>query len=560
QQRSQTSGGEQERSTSSEQLFLPFEMMARWQTELGDFAAAFAALERGRARSLVDQLHTQGIDLLADVPLDQARELRLRDSAAKQQVASVEKQLELLAGDASLAPPQQAERESQLLRELQEAQEEAVAVYREMRNLSPAYRLAVSRDFRPWALDDLQAWVSAQRALLLEYAIGTHSSHVVMIPPEGAARVEKLVVPDDLAAALHVEPGELTAEKLAAIWQVGDKDLVARVAEPQLAEAAAERLALLWRLLVPSAAREALVDSTQLERLIVIPDGQLNALPFEALIVEPGTEAKYLLDVAPPISYAASATVLVNLAQRTLKATPSAQPLLTVADAVYGAAAGEAGESSLVPTARSRYWDGAGPLAALPFTATESSWVVKNFKTEGIPAAGLRGALATEANVRANVAGREFLHFACHGLVDQRYGNFFGALALTPGRRGGPEDDGYLTLPEIYALPLAGCELSILSACQTNVGPQQRGEGLFGLSRGFLVAGSRRVVASNWLVDDEAAASLVSYFTAGLAQDKKKGSAVDYARALHTAKRWVRAQPKWQSPYYWGTFVLVGPN
>ena len=115
-----------------------------------------------------------------------------------------------------------------------------------------------------------------------------------------------------------------------------------------------------------------------------------------------------------------------------------------------------------------------------------------------------------------------------------------------------------LTLAEIYGLDLKSCELSILSACQTNYGPLQQGEGVWALSRGFLVAGSRRVVASNWLVDDEAAASLTSYLCGGIARDVKNGISPNYAIRLQAAKRYVRAQQKWSSPYYWGTFVLVG--
>ena len=95
---------------------------------------------------------------------------------------------------------------------------------------------------------------------------------------------------------------------------------------------------------------------------------------------------------------------------------------------------------------------------------------------------------------------------------------------------------------------LKGCELAILSACETNYGPQQRGEGVWALSRGFLVAGSRRVVASNWLVDDEAAATLISYFCSGLAQAEQKGQTPDYADALHKAKRLVHREEKWASP------------
>jgi CHAT domain-containing protein len=173
----------------------------------------------------------------------------------------------------------------------------------------------------------------------------------------------------------------------------------------------------------------------------------------------------------------------------------------------------------------------------------------------------LSQATATERGVRYWSPGRRFLHLACHGLTDQKYGNFFGALALTPGPRGSddPADDGFLTLPEIYELNLKGCELAILSACQTNYGPQQKGEGTWALSRGFLVAGARRVVASNWLVDDEAAASLVSRFCGGLAQAEKAGKTVDYAGSLQEAKRWIRKQDKWRSPYYWASLVLVGP-
>jgi CHAT domain-containing protein len=325
-----------------------------------------------------------------------------------------------------------------------------------------------------------------------------------------------------------------------------------------------ERLALLWEVLIPPSAR-AILTGNECERLFIVPDGKLNALPFDALVVENGEQPKYLVDGGPATIYAPSATVLVNLATRLATSTASAQPVLTVADAIYKAGAEVAGapetSDQLAFTAQSRYWDGGGPLQSLPFTATESNWVAKNFKQHGIEAAGLRGALATEANVRANVLGREVLHFACHGLVDQRHGNFFGSLALTPGRAtAGQDDDGYLTLPEIYSLKLSGCELAILSACQTNVGPQQRGEGLFGLSRGFLVAGSRRVVASNWLVDDESAASLVSYFSAGVAETQEKSGKVDYATSLHAARRWVRTQEKWSHPYYWATFVLIGPN
>src|SRR4029077_9782799 len=126
---------------------------------------------------------------------------------------------------------------------------------------------------------------------------------------------------------------------------------------------------------------------------------------------------------------------------------------------------------------------------------------------------------------------------ACHGMADQSHGNFFGSLAVAPGRKGDPSDDGFLSMAEIYDLKLDGCELAILSACETNYGPQQQGEGVWALSRGFLVAGARRVVSSNWLVGHEAAASLISYYCSLLAKQEHDGQTPDYAGALRDAKR-----------------------
>jgi CHAT domain-containing protein len=115
-------------------------------------------------------------------------------------------------------------------------------------------------------------------------------------------------------------------------------------------------------------------------------------------------------------------------------------------------------------------------------------------------------------------------------------------------------------MSEIHDLNLNGCELAILSACQTNFGPEQRGEGVWTLSRGFLVAGSRRVIASNWVVDDAAGATLVSYFVRQITSPGQDASSRDYAEALHEAKKQLRMNEKWAHPFYWSSLVLVGPK
>ncbi len=413
----------------------------------------------------------------------------------------------------------------------------------------------------------MQAWLAARKALLLRYYSGDNQLYLLVVAPNESARLIILSVEKEQALALGVEPGPITPARLQSLLTDSGATLTKLLSDPGTAAQATARLAALWKILVPEDIRKLATGGT-FSQLVIVPDGPLALLPFEALVVGDRSDPRYLFDVAPPIVYGPSATVIYNLAEREAAATPAnIKPVLTVGDPAYPAAVGAAqGAASKLGagtdfSARLRYRRHGGELARLPYSGTEALWVVDDFSKSGIGVGKLMGAEATEANVRLNVKGREVVHLACHGLADESYGNLFGALALTPGKdAANPADDGFLTLAEIYNLDLRSCELAILSACETNYGPQQKGEGTWALSRGFLAAGARRVVASNWLVDDEAAASLISYFCAGLAQAQKKGEPADYAAKLHAAKCWVRQQEKWKSPYYWGTFVLVGPN
>ena len=169
----------------------------------------------------------------------------------------------------------------------------------------------------------------------------------------------------------------------------------------------------------------------------------------------------------------------------------------------------------------------------------------------------LRGVNASERNLRRGLPGKRYLHLATHGLVDQGHTALFAALALTPPLEASPdsENDGLLQLYEIYDLKL-DAELAILSACKTNVGPRIRGEGVFALSRGFLAAGVRRVVASQWQVDDAATAELMGAFFERVVKAEQAGEQIDFANALRDAKRRVRDHK--DGPFFWAPFVITG--
>jgi CHAT domain-containing protein len=563
--RKQASGDEKDRATYFGTMNQPFELMVAWQNELADAGEVLTAMERGRARSLVDQMNAQGINLLEGLPDEQVQAFTQRDREAQTLLAAAQKQLELLDKQKGTSEAQRKVEAERMEAAIRTAQQELVAVYRDIRTASPAYQLMVSRDFKPFDLPTLQSWLRAKEALLLEYFAGEDGTYLLVVPASGEARSIRLAINESQSATLGVKAGPLDQAALTAALIVGQRSIQEHLAQPQPNAAMQARLHELWKLLVPEDVRSDLV-SGKYKRLYVSPDGPLASLPFEALVVEAdNADPQYLLDVGPPIVYGPSASVLVNLSERPLSQNNrEGKPVLTVGDPAYPADSSAASRGvSDTPTARSRYGAVRGHLDRLPHTETESGWVVELFRNAGVAVGQLLKRQATEANVRNSISGRQLVHLACHGIADQSYGNFFGALALTPGPRGAqdPADDGFLTLSEIYELKLAGTELSILSACQTNFGPQQRGEGIWAISRGFLVAGSRRVVATNWLVDDAAAASLVSYFCSGAAKsEQQQAGSTDYAAALQAAKRWTRQQPKWSSPYYWAPFVLIGPN
>jgi CHAT domain-containing protein/Tfp pilus assembly protein PilF len=565
QQRGMASGGERERAQLFARFSSAFDRMIDWQVDLGDCSEALDAMERSRARSLLDQIETHGIDLLAGVSKKRAAGLLQREAELQTRLASLEKQLQILEDRKDL-PLDERKRQADALRSrLRKTRADYVVLYADIRNASPAYRLALGQDHKPVTLEKVNRWVAEQNSACLEYRIGRDTACVLILRAGTPPRLQRLTVTDDQARVLGIQPGPLTSRKLGVVMankkQTGVAQLLRKATNPaQIGEVSA-KLAALWNVLIPQSEQTALKEG-KLKRLVVIPDGPLGGLPFETLIVQAGENPQYLLDIGPPIEYAPSATILMNLQERRQTGKSGATSVLTVGDARYPPAAPAGQGGSLADlAASSRYAGVGGRLGELPFTKEEVAWVAKVFIKSGVKVTELLRDQATEANVCRGSSGQKILHLACHGLVDQAYGNLFGALALTPGPNAANQsDDGFLTLAEIYRLHLDDTQLAILSACDTNLGPQQDGEGVYALSRGFLVAGARRVVASNWLVDDEAAASLIGRFCGEVAADEEKDAAVDYAEALWRAKRWVRHHEGWESPYYWGTFVLIGPN
>jgi CHAT domain-containing protein len=143
------------------------------------------------------------------------------------------------------------------------------------------------------------------------------------------------------------------------------------------------------------------------------------------------------------------------------------------------------------------------------------------------------------------------VHFATHGLLNSEHPELSGLVLSLVDEQGRPQD-GFLRLHEIFNLRLQA-ELVVLSACQTGLGKEIRGEGLVGLTRGFMYAGAARVMASLWQVNDAATAELMKRFYRRMLQRGMRPAA-----ALRAAQIEMWRRPQWESPYYWGAFVLQG--
>jgi len=151
----------------------------------------------------------------------------------------------------------------------------------------------------------------------------------------------------------------------------------------------------------------------------------------------------------------------------------------------------------------------------------------------------------------ADLGQYRIVHFATHGLLNSQRPELSGIVLSLVDERGQAQD-GFLQLHEIYNLKL-NADLVVLSACQTALGKEVKGEGLIGVTRGFMYAGASRVVASLWRVDDRATAELMKRFYQGMLKDRLRPAA-----ALRAAQVSMLKEKRWLAPQYWAAFTLQG--
>lgn len=325
------------------------------------------------------------------------------------------------------------------------------------------------------------------------------------------------------------------------------KDLSSRLPESQRQQIALDHLSDL--VLKPVAA-----DLPKYRRLLIVADGALHLVPFAAL---PDPGAAPVEGRAPrvieghPVIHLPSASVGATLRQER-RGTPLNRqgPLVAiVADPVFDTAPPSPGEDSRADLARSVRDLGLARLEPLPYTREEAEAIHALRPGAVVSVLGFEAKREILEDERWRHA--PILHFATHGLFNDRQPELSGLAFTQVNPDGTPRRNSFLRLQDIYGLDL-DADMVVLSACQTGLGKELRGEGLLGMTRGFLTRGVPQLVVSLWKVGDRSTKELMTRFY------RELFNGYPPPEALQRAQKTMLREPAWNDPAQWAGFIFVG--
>ena len=507
----------------------------------GHDAEALQISERGRARSLTEMLNEAHVDILHGVDaglVQKERDIRLSLNAKAQ------RQIQLTA--------QKGKQEDidALNKEISALEDDYQQVQVAIRRASPAY--AGLMQPQPLGLKGIQEQLDAN-TVLLEYSLGDERSYLWAVT-QNSLKTYELPKRDEITkVAQQVYQSMVARSVVKAVETPAQRQARIAAADDQFQKTAGE----LARMIIAPASAEL-----GTKRLVVVADGALQYVPFAALAVN----GPRPLVVDHEIVSLPSASALAIQRQTLANRQPAPKGIAVVADPVFSTAdvrfkssggakyIAHAAASSTNDTRILEHLSGgpSGQLAIrrLPFTRQEAEQILavapagSNFKAIDFRA---NRVLATSGEL----SQYRYVHFATHGYLDTTRAGL-SAIVLSMIDEQGKPQDGFLRVHDIYNLKLPA-ELVVLSACETGLGKEVRGEGIEGLTRGFMYAGARRVVVSLWNVNDKATASLMQRLYLGMLRGNKTPAA-----ALRAAQIEMLSSKQWRSPYYWAPFVMQG--
>jgi CHAT domain-containing protein/Tfp pilus assembly protein PilF len=509
----------------------------RRQPAAGFDIAALQAYEQARARSLIDMLAEASADIRQGVDPG----LLARQRSLQQMLnAEAERQMRLFGGQHTDEAADAARRK------IEELLTQLLAIEAELKAHSPRYAALTQPE--PLGLAEIQNAVTDDATLLLEYSLGDDRSYLWAVTATSFSSYELPPRATIEAAARRCYELLTSRNRYVKFETADEKRERIRQADAEYPNAAT---ALSNMLLGPVAAQLGQ------KRLLVVPDGALEYLPFAALTIP--RQAQFLpLIIEHEVTSIPSASTLAVLRREFDGRAPAEKVVAVFADPVFDktdqrvtgnlsrTAGGHHGAPELAKSS-----DEVTALPRLPYTRQEAETILAF-----APATGRKAALGFEANRTAamseDLSKYRIIHFATHSFLDSTHPELSGIALSMLDRQGRPQE-GFLRSHEIFNLRL-DAELVVLSSCRTGLGKEVKGEGLYGMTRGFMYAGSRRVLVSLWDIQDQATARLMSDFYRGLLGPKR----LNPAAALRAAQIASWREGRWQAPYYWAGFVLQG--
>ncbi len=492
---------------------------------------ALEASERSRARSLLELLQESNANIREGISPD----LLQQEKSVQQQLDDIEKQRIETISSPNPNATKIDEIDKQRLALLQQYQE----VQTKIRTASPRY--AALTQPQPLTLPEIQKQILDENTILLQYSLGKDRSYLWVVTSTGVTSYELPKRADIETAAKNF---------LETITSPIQRDI-----PQQVAQASAN---LGQVILQPAAAQLGN------KRLLIVPDGVLHYTPFQALNISQtaGQNTNVPLIVEHEIITLPSASTLAILRQNYGDRKPPSRNLAILADPVFSPEDErikgkitqatteklEANNLGLNQSLRAsnRQW----PPERLAFTRQEAQTISSLF-----PSASSSQKIDFDASrttaTDGSLANYQIVHFATHGLANSQNPELSGIVMSMVDDKGNLVN-GFLRLTDIFNLKLAA-NLVVLSACQSGMGQNVRGEGMVGLTRGFMYAGAQRVAVSLWNVDDEGTSVLMQKFYQKMVQQKLAPAA-----ALRAAQIEMMQEEKWKSPYYWAAFTLQG--
>lgn len=491
----------------------------------GQWAAkALEASERARARGLVEALERVRPDIRSGVdPALLAREQTIRARLSDKESARIHL---LTSGGSEKAA-------KDLDREIRELIASLYEIETAIRRSDPRYAELIAP--QPLSLGAMQSEVLDDDTALVEYAVGTRRSFVWAVTRKSLT-VRTLPGREELQK-LASRAHELATERNRSVENESIETRSKRIgkADAQLSKT----LARLHEVLV-----KPVHAGIGTRRLLIVPDGPLHFVPFAAIVDSSVVQRD--LAILP------SATALATL-RRAPARKPATGVVAILADPVFRSDDARLRQVATIASATTPSGGrfpaaGLRSLPRLRFSRREADVV-----NELVKSGGKKVALDFAANRDLLPSLRDYriVHFATHAVVNDRAPEL-SSLVLSMVDASGVPTDGHVRLHDIFNLELRG-DLVVLSACETAIGPEMRGEGLMSLTHGFMYAGAPRVIATLWRIDDRATAELMRHFYTGMLKDSLPPSA-----ALRKAQATLAKDKRWSSPYYWAAFVLQG--